>query len=58
MKIAQPIINEITPESSALLIFRGALKVNLSRVWRTVDSDLSPLDAAVKRLLQQDAPRS
>jgi len=27
MKIAQPIINEITPESSALLIFRGALKL-------------------------------
>ena len=26
MKIAQPIINEITQESSALLIFRGALK--------------------------------
>jgi len=26
MKIAQPIINEITPESSVLLIFRGALK--------------------------------
>jgi len=25
MKIAQPIINEIMPESSALLIFRGAL---------------------------------
>ncbi len=25
MKIAQPIINEIIPESSALLIFRGAL---------------------------------
>jgi hypothetical protein len=26
MKIAQPIINEIMPESSALLIFRGALE--------------------------------
>jgi len=26
MKIAQPIINEITPESSALLIIRGAHK--------------------------------
>jgi len=27
MKIAQPIINEIMPESSALLILRGAHKL-------------------------------
>jgi len=32
MKIAQPIINEIMPESSALLIFRGAHKSNGIRV--------------------------
>ena len=38
------------------VLIHDYLKVNLSRVWRTVDIDLPPLDAAVKRLLQQDAP--
>ena len=36
------------------VLIHDYLKVNLSRVWRTVESDLPPLDAAVKRLLQQD----
>ena len=38
------------------VLIHDYLKVNLGRVWRTVDSDLPPLDAAVKRLLQPDAP--
>ena len=38
------------------VLIHDYLKVNLSGVWRTVDSVLPPLDAAVKRLLQQDAP--
>ena len=38
------------------VLIHDYLKVNLSGVWRTVDSDLPPLDAAVKRLLQPDAP--
>lgn len=40
------------------VLIHDYLKVNLSRVWRTVDGDLPALEAAVKRLLQQDAPRS
>ena len=39
------------------VLIHDYLKVNLSRVWRTVESDLPPLDAAVKRLLQQDSPQ-
>ena len=37
------------------VLIHDYLKVNLSRVWRTVESDLPPLDAAVQRLLQQDS---
>ena len=39
------------------VLIHDYLKVNLSRVWRTVESDLQPLDAAVQRLLQQDSPK-
>jgi uncharacterized protein with HEPN domain len=39
------------------VLIHDYLKVNLSRVWRTVETDLPPLDAAVKRLLQQDSPQ-
>ena len=39
------------------VLIHDYLKVNLSRVWRTVESDLPPLDAAVQRLLQQDSPQ-
>jgi len=49
MKIAQPIINEITPESSALLIFRGALeqkRVNVDLPLKMVDQ----LDQEANRL--------
>jgi len=37
MKIAQPNINEITPESSVLIIFRGALKQNHN--YQRVEND-------------------
>lgn len=39
------------------VLIHDYLKVNLNRVWRTVESDLPPLDAAVKQLLRQDAPQ-
>jgi len=40
MKIAQLIINEITPESSALLIFRGALKYQANQTLELSDEEL------------------
>lgn len=39
------------------VLIHDYLKVNLSRVWRTVESDLPPLEAAVQRLIQQDPPQ-
>ena len=50
MKIAQPIINEITQESSALLIFRGALKrlvTTLEKNPRYANSQIAVLPSSI-----------
>jgi len=38
------------------VLIHDYLKVNLNRVWRTVETDLPPLDIAVRRLLQHETP--
>jgi len=44
MKIAQPNINEITPESSVLIIFRGALK-STEQVDRSIQEFVGFMEA-------------
>ena len=38
------------------VLIHDYLKVNLNRVWRTVENDLPPLGIAVRRLLQHESP--
>jgi uncharacterized protein with HEPN domain len=37
------------------VLIHDYLKVNLNRVWRTVENDLQPLGIAVRRLLQHES---